>query len=66
MSMALTSNRMCSSEILDKYHSCCIGNDKFHLASSREIHPHFQYNTGLWYLSQVSLLPMLLLVQTTW
>ena len=29
---------MGSSEIWDKYHSCCIGNSKFHLASPREIY----------------------------
>ena len=40
---------MGSSEIWDKYHSCCIGNGKFPIQHS-------------WYLSQVSLLPMLLLV----
>ena len=31
---------MGSSEIWDKYHSCCIGNGKFHSASPREIYPH--------------------------
>ena len=40
-----TSNSMGSSEIWDKYHSCCIGNGKFHSASPREIYPHFQYST---------------------
>ena len=40
---------MGSSEIWDKYHSCCIGNGKFPIQH-------------LWYLSQISLLPMLLLV----
>ena len=30
--MALTGNSMGSSEIWDKYHSCCIGNGKFHSA----------------------------------
>ena len=44
-SMVLTGKSMGSSEIWDKYHSCCIGNGKFHLASPREIYPHFQYNT---------------------
>ena len=43
--MVLTGNSMGSSEIWDKYHSCCIGNGKFHSASPREIYPHFQYNT---------------------
>ena len=43
--MVLTGNSMGSSEIWDKYHECCIGNGKFHLASPREIYPHFQYNT---------------------
>ena len=40
--MVLTGNSMGSSEIWDKYHSCCIGNGKFHLASPREIYPHFR------------------------
>ena len=44
-SMVLTGNSMGSSEIWDKYHSCCIGNGKFHSASPCEIYPHFQYNT---------------------
>ena len=44
-SMVVTGNSMGSSEIWDKYHSCCIGNGKFHSASPREIYPHFQYNT---------------------
>ena len=39
-----TSNSKGSSEIWDKYHSCCIGNGKFHLALPREIYPYFQYN----------------------
>ena len=43
--MVLTGNSMGSSEIWDKYHSCFIGNGKFHLAPPREIYPHFQYNT---------------------
>ena len=48
-SMVLTGNSMGSSEIWDKYHSCCIGNGKFPIQHS-------------WYLSKISLLPMLLLV----
>ena len=32
---------MGSSEIWDKYHSCCIGNGNFYLASPREILPIF-------------------------
>ena len=43
---------MGSSEIWDKYHSCCIGNGKCPIKQE-------------WYLSQISLLPMLLLVQIT-
>ena len=47
-----TSNSMGSSEIWDKYHSCCIGNGKFPIQHSwylsqispREIYLHFQYN----------------------
>ena len=50
--MVLTGNSMGSSEIWDKPHSCCIGNGKFPIQHS-------------WYLSQISLLPMLLLVQMT-
>ena len=49
--MVLTGNNMGSSEIWDKYHSCCIGNlSPFPIQHS-------------WYLPQISLLPMLLLVQ---
>ena len=45
-----TSNNMGSSEILDKYHKCCIGNgDKFHEAKPSEIY-HFQYNKSGIYL----------------
>jgi len=44
-SMVLTWNRMSSSEILYKCHSCCIENGKCHSASPHEIYPHFQYNT---------------------
>ena len=50
--MVLIGNGMGSSEIWDKYHSCCIGNDKFPIQHS-------------WYLFQISLLPMLLLVRIT-
>ena len=46
-----TSDSMGSSEIWDKYHSCCIGNGKFPIQHS-------------WYLSQISLLPMLFPVNT--
>jgi len=41
-SMVLTLNSMGSSEILDKYHECCIENGKFHSAFPHEIYPHFQ------------------------
>jgi len=46
-SMVVTWNSMCSSEILDKYHSCCIENGKISNPT----------------LMVFSLLPMLLLVQ---
>ena len=50
--MVLTGNSMGSSEIWDKYHECCIGNgDKFPIQQE-------------WYLSQISLLPMLFPVNT--
>ena len=53
--MVLTGNSMGSSEIWDKYHECCIGNgDKLNLPFP------IQHS---WYLSQISLLPMLLIVQ---
>ena len=48
--MVLTGNSMGSSEIWDKYHECCIGNLPFPIQQE-------------WYLSQISLLPMLLLVR---
>jgi len=53
--IVITLNSMGSRELLDKYHSCCIGNGKFHLAILIQ---------HLWYLSQISLLPTLLLVYT--
>ena len=46
-----TSNTMGSSEIWDKYHECCIGNLPFSIQQE-------------WYLSQISLLPMLFPVNT--
>ena len=46
-----TSNSMGSSEIWDKYHECCIGNLPFPIQQE-------------WYLSQISLLPMLFPVNT--
>ena len=46
-----TNNSMGSSEIWDKYHECCIGNLPF--PTQQE-----------WYLSQISLLPMLFPVNT--
>ena len=50
--MVLTGNSMgIAVKFWDKYHSCCIENGKFPIQHS-------------WYLSQISLLPMLLLVQT--
>ena len=65
VSMVLTGNSMGSSEILDKYHSCCIGNGigngKFHEAKNLSPFPIQQE----WYLSKISLLPMLLLVLIT-
>ena len=42
---------MGSSEIWDKYHECCIGNLPFPIQQE-------------WYLSQISLLPMLFPVNT--
>ena len=57
-----TSNSMGSSEIWDKYHECCIGNgDKFHEAKPSDLPFPIQQE---WYLSQISLLPMLFPVNT--
>ena len=51
--MVLTGNSMgIAVKFWDKYHSCCIENVKFPIQHS-------------WYLSQISLLPMLILVQIT-
>ena len=51
ISRICTSNSMGSSEIWDKYHECCIGNLPFPIQQE-------------WYLSQISLLPMLFPVNT--
>ena len=45
-------------KIWDKYHSCCIGNRKFHSALSCETVTFPIEHSE--YLSQISLLPMLL------
>ena len=49
-------------KIWDKYHSCCIVNGKFHLVSHSESCPIANTTSMVrMYLSQISLLPMLIL-----